>query len=130
VIYAISVLYGQGHRLAVKMPPRVLCTTPGQAYKTRPARGSVLGRICGQDMHAVWRRRVRCVDAGQPVVSGAEVELDRVGAVGSGRAADHWLEGALQVQSRQGAGALVAYDLAAAGLAGAGAGQREPSQPC
>jgi hypothetical protein len=33
------------------------------------------------------------------------VELDRVGAFGRGRAGDHWLEGALQVQSRQGAGA-------------------------
>lgn len=54
------------------------------------------------------------------------MELDRVGAFSRGRAGDHWLEGPLQLQSRQGAGAPVALDLAAAGVAAARADQREP----
>jgi hypothetical protein len=58
------------------------------------------------------------------------VELDRVGAFGGGRACDHWLERALQVQSRQGAGVPVAYDLAAAGVAASRVGQREPFAAC
>ena len=50
------------------------------------------------------------------------MELDRVGTLGCGRTGDHRLEGALQVQSGQAAGAPVAHDLAAAGGAGPGAG--------
>jgi hypothetical protein len=50
------------------------------------------------------------------------VELDRVGTISLVGAEDHRLEGVLQMQPGQGAGALVAYDLATAGVADAGAG--------
>src|SRR6266566_5269043 len=59
---------------------------------------------------------------GSAVVLGVEVELDRVGALGRGGAEDHRLEGSLQVQPSQPAGAVVAHDLAGAGVAGTGAG--------
>src|SRR5215831_15044240 len=60
---------------------------------------------------------------GRPALSGVEVELDRDGAIGRGGAGDHRLEGALQVQSCQAAGASVAHDLA---VEYAGAGDRIP----
>ena len=50
------------------------------------------------------------------------MELDRVGATGRGRAGDQRLERALQVQPRRAAGAAIAHEPAAAGIADPGTG--------